>query len=100
MPKKSLTLPYHILKVAEEEAAKNYNGSFSGLILDLIKRNKHEEIDRAYDEMPVKLSEVKKASIENKCLYCGEKIKPGSLICNAKFKDGHQQYVHKKCCRD
>lgn len=100
MPKKSLTLPTHILKVADEEVEKNYNGSFSSYILELIKRDKQEDIDKAYDEMPIRVSEVKKAGIENKCLYCCGKIAIGNLICNAKFKDGHQQYVHKGCCRD
>lgn len=100
MPKKSVTLPVHVLKVVEEEVEKNYSGSFSAYILELIKKEKQQEICRAYDDMPVRISEAKAAAIENNCLYCGKKIKIGSLICNGRFKDEHQQYVHKRCCRD
>jgi hypothetical protein len=100
MPKKSLTLPAHVLKIVEDEVDKSYNGSLSNYILELIKKDKLEEINKAYDEMPERISESKKAAIENNCLYCGKKISIGSSICNAKFADGHQQYVHKSCCRD
>lgn len=99
MPKKSVSLPVHVLKVIEEEVEKNYRGSFSSYILELIKKDKQEEISRAYEDMPVRISEVKAAAIENNCLYCGKKIHIGSKICNARFKDEHQQYVHKNCCR-
>lgn len=100
MPKKGITLPVHVLKVAEEEVGKSYAGSFSSYILELIKRDKQEQIIKAYDDMPVKMSSARPAAIENKCFYCGKMITVGSPICNAKFKDEHQQYVHEKCCRE
>lgn len=100
MSKKSVTLPAHVLKVVEEEVKKNYSGSFKNYVLELIRRDKQGEIDKAYDEMPVKVSKAIKAGMETNCLYCGKKMHIGNRICNAQFKDGHQQYVHEKCCRD
>jgi Arc/MetJ-type ribon-helix-helix transcriptional regulator len=100
VPKKSITLPAHVLKVVDEEVNKNYNGSLSSYILELLKEDKQQEINKAYDEMPIRVSESKDAAIENRCLYCGKMISIGSRICNAKFKDEHCQYVHEKCCRD
>jgi hypothetical protein len=100
VPKKSITLPSHVLKVAEEEAVKFYNGKLSAYVQELIKRDKSSEIDMAFIDMPVRASKAISARIENQCRFCSKVIRVGDKICNARFSDNHEQYVHEKCCKD
>jgi hypothetical protein len=104
MPKKTITLPNHVLKVAEQEADKNYGGSVSLYLQALISKDKAEEVESEFQKeqlrRPKRISEITLAKFKNVCPVCNRKIYKKDKICNALFEDGHSQYVHKGCCED
>jgi hypothetical protein len=104
MPKKTITLPNHVLKVAEQEAHKYYGGSLSIYLQALINKDKCEEVEIEFEKeqsrKPKRASEITLAKFKNVCPICGRKIYKKDKICNALIEDGHYQYVHKGCCKD
>jgi hypothetical protein len=48
MPKKTITLPNHVLRVAEQEADKKHGGSVSVYLQTLISKDKPEEVENEF----------------------------------------------------
>lgn len=102
--KKTISLPDYVAKIAEHKAKIRFGGNFSNYLQWLICNDNTDEIKKMLDDeenrKPKQISEVRTAEFSNRCPYCNKKIKVGEKICNALFPDGHEQFVHKKCCRE
>lgn len=102
--KKTISLPDYVARAAEQKSKIRFGGNFSNYLQWLICGDNTDEIEKLLEEdeknRPKKISDVKAAEFDNKCPQCGKKIKVGDKICKALFADGHEQYVHIKCCRD
>lgn len=103
MVKKSIRLEDYIAEIVERKAQRVSGGNFTSYINMLIYNDNQEEIDRRQKEIenskPERVSDVKKATYESTCPVCKRKIAINTYICRARFIDGHEQHVHKKCCR-
>jgi len=101
--KKTVCLQEIIAKVAEQKARMVSGGNFSSYISMLIYKDNEEEVKREIEEeekrKPERTSEVTFAKYKNECVYCKKSIRIGDEICKARFADGFEQYVHRKCCR-
>jgi hypothetical protein len=102
--KKTISLPDYVAKVAESKAKIRFGGNFSNYLQWLICSDNTDDVQKLLDEeerkKPIRLSDVRKAEYINKCPHCSGQIKMGDKICNALFEDGHEQFVHNKCCKE
>ena len=102
--KKTISLQEYVVEVAEKNAKIMCNGNLSNYINSLIYNSNREEIELKAKEKelnkPKRCGVIFAAQKSSTCEYCGKQIKPRSKICNGEFLDGHQSYVHQRCCRE
>ncbi|HBM75486.1 MAG TPA: hypothetical protein DD429_08035 [Clostridiaceae bacterium] len=101
--KKTISLPDYVARIAEIKAKLKFGGNFSNYLQYLICSDNADDIKKLLEDeenqKPKQISEARPAEFSNRCPCCNKKIKIGEKICNALFNDGHEQFVHKKCCK-
>jgi hypothetical protein len=102
--KKTISLPDYVTEIAEKKSRIMFGGNFSSYLQHLICSDNTDEVKRLLEEeenkKPRKTSDLRKAEFTSKCPYCGKQIKVGDKICSALFQDGHEKFVHAKCCKE
>jgi len=102
--KKTISLQEYVAEIAEKNAKIMCNGNLSNYINSLIYNSNREEIEQKAKgkelNKPKRCGVIFAAQKSSTCEYCGKQIKPRSKICCGEFMDGHQSYVHQRCCRE
>jgi RNase P subunit RPR2 len=102
--KKTICLQEDVFTIAERNAKVMCNGNLSNYINSLIYNINKDEIDKLSKEnelkKPKRCGVVFKATKTTKCEKCTKDIQIGEKICNARFTDEHESYVHVTCSKE